>query len=233
MKGPFRRVCPRRLHRGVTWATGFGRRAMRKAEKGSFAVAATLLLILLARGVQAADPAPLITRDRPIEDLIYWNTNFDDTHTPESAQALAKYLSPGLGFVAGVREGAIGPPSTRANPRPEWNWDRLAWLRDIHRQSWMQENAGCLSSRWAPRCLKATLPTARRGSRTFAGNTMCSRSSFPTRLAESSAGCTPTSRTIFLCRVKATPSSATSRTRKVTRRGGLDRAQRPLREGGP
>ncbi len=101
-------------------------------------LAAFGLHVTATSAVLAVDVPAFVHEDRPIQDMIYWNTNFDDTHTLEATAARTRFLPPDLGFVAGVREGILGPPSTKTAPRPVWNWDRMAWARDIHEQPWMR-----------------------------------------------------------------------------------------------
>jgi hypothetical protein len=107
----------------------------------SFATVALLCVTSLSSAAPAAGEKPgFVNEDRPIQDMVVWNPNWDDTHTPESEVALTKHFSPDLGFVVAARECSQFLGSTEQNPRPTPDWDSkaLRWLRDIHKQPWMQ-----------------------------------------------------------------------------------------------
>lgn len=117
--------------------TGFNPRQNRSDS----ATVALLCLASLSWTALAAEKKPdFVHEDRPIQDMVVWNPNWDNTHTPESEAALTKYFSPDLGFVVAARECSEFLGASEQNPRPFPDWDSkaLLWLRDIHKQPWMQ-----------------------------------------------------------------------------------------------
>jgi len=100
-----------------------------------------LLAVCSPRRVAAATPVEPLSVDLSLQDMMLWNTNFDDTHTATYNTVLTEKFSPNIGFVAGIREGAYGAPAGSATtPHPVYNWTGtgLNWLRTIHSQPWMQ-----------------------------------------------------------------------------------------------